>query len=301
MENEIWKPVKIKRGKKNLTMYEVSSLGNVKSVSRVAKIKGHTITGAILKKHRISTGYVVVSLNGKTQRVSRLVCSAFHQNPERKPEVNHINGIKSDDRAVNLEWNTRLENQRHAMVNNLQKARITDEQTAFVRANYAELGSTKLADMFGFSKSYIVGVALGKHRKHLGGVRQTKSNWIGDAPKPIIEYDLNMNELNRYSSASRASKLNGLLLPRIREVLIGEKPTYKGKIYRYADPDMAKTLWKKKPKPVKVMQYDLSGKKIGDFIGITDAAKKIGISKYLIRDVITGRQKTTHGFVFKKA
>lgn len=90
--------------------YQVSNLGNVKSVDRIVTNNGKRIPrkGKVLSKGLSKYGYltVVLSKNGvhKNYRVNRLVAEAFIPNPQQLPFVNHKNEEKTDNRVENLEW-----------------------------------------------------------------------------------------------------------------------------------------------------------------------------------------------------
>ena len=120
LENEIWKPIKGFEG-----IYEVSNLGRVKSLMRFSKkvIHGNVFmtTECIMKTHMVNSGYMKVGLKlpgtrlAKQCTIHRLVAIAFIPNPENKDQVNHIDGIKTNNTIDNLEWVTRSENQIHAI------------------------------------------------------------------------------------------------------------------------------------------------------------------------------------------
>ena len=104
-------------------LYQVSNLGNVKSLEKSHKsgFMGRGITVRPEKIRKLSKdkdGYMCVSLslNGKvfSKKVHRLVAEAFIPNPSKKHEVNHKNLLKNDNRVDNLEWCSRSENQKHA-------------------------------------------------------------------------------------------------------------------------------------------------------------------------------------------
>ena len=88
-----------------------------------------------------STEYVRLGLVKEKRRkfyaLHELVAKAFIDNPENKPQVNHINCNKYDNRKVNLEWVTRKENWEHARDHGRVKGKILDsEQKLELRTLY---------------------------------------------------------------------------------------------------------------------------------------------------------------------
>jgi len=113
---EVWKDVV---GYK--TLYKVSNLGRVKSLERI-----HIMNGCVKRRVRkeimltptYDRGYLILGLTTskgiqKMKKVHRLVLEAFIPNIHNKRTVNHINGIKDDNRLENIEWATDLENTQH--------------------------------------------------------------------------------------------------------------------------------------------------------------------------------------------
>jgi len=106
---EIWKRVDQR------TDYAISSEGLVFSIRR----------NRILAPSVTSRGYAQIKL-GKDHRqsVHRLVALAFVPNPDGKKQVNHIDGVKLNNCADNLEWVSQSENMRHAYALGLQRPTV---------------------------------------------------------------------------------------------------------------------------------------------------------------------------------
>lgn len=150
---EIWKDIKGYEG-----LYQVSNFGNVKSLDRYIINKNgdkQYFPGKYLTQG-VSDNYLKVTLSKsnkqRTFRVHILVARAFIPNPENKPEVNHIDGNKKNNKVNNLEWNTRSENELHAYKNGLAKP--SDKQKQAV-AKYAKENYSKKVVQYSLNGEFI--------------------------------------------------------------------------------------------------------------------------------------------------
>lgn len=158
-------------------LYEISDKGEIINLFTKKKTYGY-----ISKK-----GYMRFELskteNSKKIRkvvsVHRLVAEVFIPNPKNKPFINHINGIKTDNRVENLEWCTAKENTQHALKTGLMaginhpnhNSKLSCDDVRYIRNNYAKNDSDNnirsLAKKFNVSPNVIEKVIKRKTYKYI--------------------------------------------------------------------------------------------------------------------------------------
>lgn len=116
---EIWKDVV------GYPTVMASNFGRVRSKRRViVKSNGNIYTAQerILAPKKVDKkGYYRVCIQGGSVLLHRLIALAFHERPSIIYQVNHVDGIKTNNKAINLEWVTAKGNAVHARDNGLQK------------------------------------------------------------------------------------------------------------------------------------------------------------------------------------
>lgn len=149
--------------------YQISNLGNVKSLSRKTrfgnnyKISKEKILKIFMHKKGYAYVYLLINSKKKNLLVHRMVALHFIINPENKPQVNHINGIKTDNRVENLEWNTSKENLKHAVLLGLNKkdginnykSKLSLTDVLSIRKNEKKLNQRQLSLYYGINQTSI--------------------------------------------------------------------------------------------------------------------------------------------------
>lgn len=152
--------------------YAISDKGRIKVLVKGRRYK----RGDILPGAKATHGYWQVTLNGKQWRVHRLVMLAFVGPCPERMEVNHINGIKDDNRLCNLEYVTRKQNMKHAYSQGLKKrpkgeanyrAKLTESDIREIRNLKGKLTQREIAEEYGVSRTAIGYILRSEHWSHI--------------------------------------------------------------------------------------------------------------------------------------
>lgn len=167
---EEWRPIAGYEG-----LYEVSSLGRVRSLDRLVHGYGYAMqpkNGRMLKLDG-SRPYLAVTLCRrqvlKRMRVNRLVAQAFLPPPlPGQSEVGHIDHQPRNNRHTNLEWCTHLENVAHSTVAMRKARKLTADAVRSVwQSHHAGESSSSIARRLGVSSQNISDIVTGKLWAHV--------------------------------------------------------------------------------------------------------------------------------------
>lgn len=154
---------------KRNTAYKITTTGIV-----------YTEKGICKKPSLDKKGYahIILSQNGikTTYLVHRLVAEQYIPNPDNLPQVNHIDGNKSNNCVTNLEWVTASTNINHSFSNNLSnykgerngRAKLTKLQVIEIKQLLKQgFKNKEIADIFNISKSVISDIKCGRKWTHI--------------------------------------------------------------------------------------------------------------------------------------
>lgn len=190
---EEWKGVKGYEG-----IYEVSTYGQIKSLDRMIFNKNkkyQKANGTLLKFKKTKEGYYSCVLYNNERKkayllVHRVVAQNFISKTEEQIQVNHKNGVKTDNRVENLEWVTRKENIDHSIENGLTKigsdstsSKLKDNQVLEIRELFSsqKYSYSELGRMFNVDGAGIGRIIRGETWKHL----------------PVKEYNFDIDAMPR--------------------------------------------------------------------------------------------------------
>lgn len=161
---EVWKPIKGYEG-----LYEVSSLGRVKSLNFKRSGEEGILTPTLKP-------YLQVALYSKgspsQQLVHRLVAEAFIPNPEKLPQVNHIDEDTHNNSVPNLEWCSSSYNINYGKRNLKVSTKAVGRARRIIKQDF--LGDLQIFESlgevskFGYDRSHVHACCTGKRKSHQG-------------------------------------------------------------------------------------------------------------------------------------
>jgi hypothetical protein len=283
LPNEQWKEIKDYEN-----MFMVSDQGRILNLTtmKIKELKPHKHHGyvrAMLCKNGVKTQYPV----------HVLVARAFLNNPENKPQVNHIDGVKHNNKLSNLEWATPSENISHAIKTGLLKINTTKTNASQHKIK------GEIWKVFQLNTNYLV--------SNKGRVKNATTNKIlkGSVTNGYLHVHLSGEHKKSYNVHQLVALT---FLPQIEgKPLINHKNGIK------TNNNLKNLEWVSgtennvhafktglfKPKTRKVGQYDLNGNLIKEWNKMSDASEAVGIDSSKICAVCRGERKTTKGFIWK--
>jgi len=178
IDKEIWKDIVGYEG-----IYQISNLGRVKSLERFILRKTNIysyIRERILKQNLNNWGYFLVNLykdkKSKSIKVHRFVGFNFIPNPSNLPQINHIDGIKTNNKVENLEWSNKSMNQIHAYKTKLikptkgeknGKSKLTNNDVINIRKRANDQTRVSLAIEYKVTQQNISAIIYRKIWKHI--------------------------------------------------------------------------------------------------------------------------------------
>ena len=186
--------------------YQVSDLGNVRNVKSGKDRK---------LVQRPKDGYLQVKLENKMFLVHRLVAEYFIPNPENKEHVDHINTIRTDNRAENLRWATREEN-----ANNL-----------ITKSKISRSCSGKRNGMFGKKHSEE------SKKKMREAIRRNNKEKVSFNAKRVDQYTKEGKLIKTWNSATEIGKYYGVSSSCITMCCNGKRKSSQGYVWKWAPKD----------------------------------------------------------------
>lgn len=266
-EGEVWKDIPEFEG-----FYMASNMGRIKSLDRHTQYirKRDSIPSNRFFKGRIIKAsfyglYLICHLKIDQKKVSvkyhRVICSIFHPNIHNLPEVNHINEIKTDNRADNLEWCTRLHNShwgtaieraRNALINHPSNS-VTIYQFTVDGKFVAKYPSANEAERTtGINAVNIISVCNNKKSSSAGGylwsytqdpktilekVKRKKKGLLVYGKRKVRQFSKDGDFLREYESIKEASVITGISKSTIQKVCshVGYQKSAGGYKWEYSD------------------------------------------------------------------
>lgn len=169
--------------KKEIYIKDIPSLKGIAAATKDGRIYRHSYVDSAGKliigrwlKTETKESYIQVAIRGKYYLAHRLIAETFIPNHENKPEINHINGIKGDNRIENLEWVTSSENQLHFCK---LESTSTGKQRAGIKLNafqvrtirrlleFSTLTHKQIGKFFGVTQSIVTAINTRKIWKNV--------------------------------------------------------------------------------------------------------------------------------------